>query len=190
MEFSKKLKLILDDFEYKGVRVVFLKDYPGLPTPSGRINVKKGDEVELPRWQARILEDEGLVTVKDNLVDVDQVNMYHYQEKRKASANMLISLPQDFYLKVREYIRKIDREIASDPRSVNMVLLEIRETVERNLIELAEARLLKIIRLALTSGEEFRERMTPEESLIYEDVSEVASTWRRYIASIFRGEFD
>ncbi len=188
MRFYDRLRLIIDDYEYRSVRVVFLRDYPGLPTPHGRVNARRGDEMDLPRWQARILEREGVVEVRDRLIDVDTINMYHYQEKKKASPKALSQLPQDFYLKVRDLIRKIDETIREDPRRVNLVLLQDRDIIERNLYDLAQTRLLKIIRLAVTGGEEFRERLTPEESLIYGSVSDVSEAWRKYIQSIFRGD--
>jgi len=188
LDIGKRLKLILYDYEFRGVRVVFVKDYPRLPTPGGTINVRRGDELELPRWQARMLESMGVAEISEKPLDPTMVNMYHYQEKKRPYPNALVGLPQDFYLKVREYIRRIDEAIKQDPRKVNYVLLRERETLERNLYDLAQTRLAKILRLALGGGEEFRDRMTPEESLIYSEIADVSEEWRRYIQSIFRGE--
>jgi len=188
LDLSKRLKLVVYDYEYRGVRVVFLKDYPGLPTPSGIISVKKGDEIEIPRWQARILEREGAVEVLEDPIDAKKIMMYHYQEKKRSQATTLAELPQDFYLKVRDYIRRIDEAVREDPRKVNYVLLRERENIERSLYDLAQTRLSKIVRLALSDGEEFRGRMTPEERLVYNQVYGASRAWRDYIRSIFRGE--
>jgi len=185
VEVKERFDLIKLDYEAKGVRVLFLKNYRGLPTSAGRVNARRGDELELPRWQARILEERGIVEVKDKKLDIDTVNTYHYREKRKTAANQLSPLPSDFYLKARELVEELNKLIKEKP---SHMLLKDREILEKNLIELAETRLLKIVRLALTSSEEFRERMTPEETLVYMNIHDTASTWRSYIEEIFRGE--
>lgn len=184
MKLKERLELIRLDYETRSVRVVFLKNYNRLPTPGGVLNVRKGDELDLPRWQARILEDEGIVEVKDKRLDIDQINTYHYREKRRPAANQITPLPPDFYMKARELVQELNSLIQERPTHM---LLKDREIVEKNLVELAETRLLKIIRLALTSGEEFREKMTPEENLVYSSVNETARVWRDYVQDIFRG---
>ncbi len=185
MNLDERLELIRLDYEARNVRVLFLKNYPELPAPGGRLNARKGDELELPRWQARILEEKGIVEVKDKRLSIDTVNNFHYREKRKTGANQLIQLPLDFYLKARELVEELNQLIKEKP---SHMLLKDREMLEKNLIELAETRLMKIVRLALTGGEELRERMTPEETLVYMNIHDSVSRWRRYIEEIFRGE--
>ncbi len=180
---GERLELIRQDHEASSVRVLFLKNYQNLPTPAGRVNARRGDELELPRWQARLLEENGVVEVKDKRLDIDTVNTYHYREKRKTAANQLTPLPTDFYLKAKELVEELNKLIKERP---SHMLLKDREILEKNLVELAETRLMKIVRLALTSGEELRERMTPEESLIYLNVHEATLTWRNYIEGIFK----
>jgi len=182
LEFGDRLKMIMIDYELRLVKVVFLKNVRALPTPSGRIDVKRGDEVEIPRWQARILEQAGVAEIREKELDIDGINMYHYKEKRKTAPNQLSQLPQDFYLKARDLVARLNELIRENP---SHMLLRDREIVEKNLVELAETRLAKIVRLALTGGEEFRDRMTPEESMIYDEVSDIAKAWRKYIESIF-----
>ncbi len=185
MRFGERLRLVEIDYENRSVRVVMLENYRGLPTPSGVINAKRGDELDLPRWQAQILEEKGYAEVKDAGLDIDTINMYHYKEKRKVAANQLSPLPQDFYLKARELVERLNNLIRVNP---SHMLLRDREIIEKNLVELGETRLTKIVRLALTGGEEFRDRMTPEETLVYDQVETTAREWREYIQSIFRGE--
>ncbi|MCE4626240.1 MAG: DNA replication complex GINS family protein [Desulfurococcales archaeon] len=183
MKLNERLELIKLDYETRNVRVIFLKNYDKLPTPSGVLNVKKGDEIDLPRWQALMLENKGIVEIKDKKLDLDLVNTYHYREKRRAAANQITPLPPDFYMKAKELVEELNRLIQEKPTHM---LLKDREILEKNLIELAEARLLKILRLALTSGEGFKEKMTPEENLVYSNINETAVVWRKYIESIFK----
>jgi len=182
LEFGAKLKMIMIDYELRLVKVVFLKNVRGLPTPAGRLDVKRGDELELPRWQARLLEARGLAEIKERELDINGINMYHYKEKRKTAPNNLSQLPQDFYLKARDLVARLNETIRENPSNM---LLRDREIVEKNLLELADTRLAKIVRLALTGGEELRDRMTPEEAMIYDEVSDIVKAWRNYIKSIF-----
>ncbi len=185
MNVQDRLRLVMLDYEVKGVRVLFLKDKPGLPTPAGVINARRGDELTLPRWQARLLEEAGIVDVRDTNVDIDTVNMYHFRERKSSAANKLSQLPQDFYMKARELVEKLDKLIREAPSSM---LIRDREMLEKNLVELSEARLLKILRLAQTGGgEELRDKMTPEEQLVYDSVKRVVDAWRSYIRGLFPG---
>lgn len=178
---GERLKLIKLDYEFRRVRVIFIKDYPGLPTPTGLLDVKKGDELELPRWQARLLREEGYVELRDVPVDLEFINMYHYKERKGSTASQLSQIPQDFYVKAAELIEKLDRLIKETP---SQVIIRDREVAERNLVDIAEARLAKIIRFSYTGGEEFREKMSPEERIIYNHVVEAVEAWRSYLKEL------
>jgi len=183
LDLKKRIELIKLDYEMSGVRVVFLKNYNRLPTPGGVINVRKGDELELPRWQARLLENEGIVDIREQDMDIDYINTYHFREKKRVAANQLSQMPRDFYLKAKELVDKLNKLIRENP---SHMLLRDREIVEKNLIELAESRLAKIMRLSQTGGgEDLRDRMTPEEVLVYDSLKNIIETWRSYVKSIF-----
>jgi len=182
---NARLRLIAFDYMMEPVRVLALKDIGPLPLPEGVVNVRRGDELDVPRWQALELESRGLVDVRDRGIKVDDVNMYHYREKRGQAANQLQGLPRNFYLEVRDLISRIDRVIRENPTTM---LIRDREVVEKNLLELSEARLLKIVRLAISGGDEFKERMTPEETIIYDAMREIVEVMRSYVKGLVRGE--
>ncbi|MEB3860775.1 MAG: DNA replication complex GINS family protein [Desulfurococcales archaeon] len=185
MDINSRLRLVRLDYMARGVRVLFLRDHPDLPTPGGVVNARRGDEMTLPRWQAKMLEAQGVVDIRDTTVDIDIINMYHFRERKSSAANKLSQLPQDFYMKAGELVERLDRLIREAPSSM---LIRDREVLEKNLAELSEARLLKILRLAQTGGgEELRDRMTPEEQIIYDNVKRVVDSWRGYIRSLFPG---
>lgn len=181
---GERLKLVRLDYEFRRVRVVFLRDYPRLPTPLGLIDVRRGDELELPRWQARLLKEAGYVDVRDDRIDIDYVNLYHYKERRSGTASQLTQIPEDFYARVSELIGRLDKLIKESP---SQAIYRDREVVERNLLDIAEARLAKILRLSYSGGEEFRERMTPEERVVYNHVMEVIESWRGYLKNLVAG---
>ncbi len=189
MEVSERIKerlaLIKMDFDMSPVRVQFIKDYENLPLPSGVVSIKRGDELELPRWQVNELLKEGCVDVKDKRLELDEVNLYHYREKRTQGASAPQQLPQDFYLRAKELAKRLDESIRKNPSSM---LLRDREMLEKNIIELADTRLLKILRLAQAGGEEYRDKLTPEEVIIYNIVRSLLESWREYISALLRGD--
>ena len=180
-----RLRLVSLDYELRGVRVLFLRDYPRLPLAGGVVDARKGDEMDLPRWQARVLEDMGVVEVRERLPDLNDINMYHYREKRGRAANQLQPLPEDFYLRVSEFVAKLNEAIRENPSST---LIRDRETAEKNTIDLAETRLAKLVRLAQTEGGELKERMTLEERIIFDVLRGIIGGWRAYIERVARGE--
>ncbi|MEB3859865.1 MAG: DNA replication complex GINS family protein [Desulfurococcales archaeon] len=180
LSVKDRLDLVRMDYELRGVKALFLRDYDNLPTPGGILSARRGDEIELPRWQAALLASKGVVEVKDSSVDIDYINMYHFREKKKAGANELSQLPQDFYMKAGELVERLDRLIRESP---SHMLFRDRDVLERNLMELAESRLAKLLRLAQSGSEEFKERMTPEEALVYKVIRDTIESWRGYIRS-------
>ncbi|GBF09564.1 hypothetical protein apy_12890 [Aeropyrum pernix] len=176
------LSIVRDYYEAAPVKVVFVKDHPRLPTPGGIINARRGDEVELPRWQARMLREKGYVEYKEKIVDIDYVNLVHYHEVKKSAANSLMGVPSDFYLRVKELVEDLDRRIRENP---GYMLFQDRENVERAIMQISERRLVKMMRLVLSGGgEEVRERLTVEENLVYSMAEEVVKGWKEYVKSL------
>ena len=178
-----KLRLIKAYFDMEYVKVVFIRDHPSLPTPGGIINARRGDEIELPRWQARLLENEGYVEVRDPEIDIDFISRVHYNEVKKQAANRLADVPPSFYRGVRELVEKIDRALLEKP---SHMLVTDRESIERLVLQIAQRRLSKMVRLALTgSGGEVAGKLTPEEALVMKSLEETVNAWNRFVSSLF-----
>jgi DNA replication initiation complex subunit (GINS family) len=96
----------------------------------------------------------------------------------------LTQVPQDFYMKAFELIGRLNKLIRETP---SQAILRDREVAERNLIDIAEARLAKILKLTYSGGEEFRDKMTPEERIIYNHLVEVLESWRSHVKSSIAG---
>ncbi len=183
IDVNSRLNLIVADYWLRMVRVVVTEPLEeGIPTPAGMVRARRGDELEIPRWQAKLLAEKGVVTLKDKDIDIDTINMYHYKEKKRSAANQITSLPHDFYLKVAELVEKLDALIRERP---SHIFIRDREILEKNLAELAEARLAKIIRLATTGEGGLRDRLTPEETIVYDILHDVISSWREYVKRPF-----
>ncbi|MGC9210024.1 MAG: GINS complex subunit Sld5 [Acidilobus sp.] len=183
MRLAERMKLIELDFLLRPAKVMILKDY-SLVLPEGRLSVKKGDEVDVPRWLASVLISRGIAKPKDE-VDVNYINSYHYRERRSSTTSQLVQLPPDFYVTVGDYIRRLEEQIKVQP---SHMLINDRDVSEKNLLELSQLRLNKIIRLAQTdAGDEALPNMTPEEALLYSSIKETIESWRRYVQGLIGG---
>ncbi len=180
MRIDERLELLSLDSMLRRVKVLVLKD-ARIPLPDGYIEAKKGDEIDVPRWEAEILAREGIAKVKEE-VDVNYINNFHYKERRSASGSQLVQLPQDFYVAVGSYIKSLDEAIKVSP---SHMLINDKDISEKNVMELAQIRLSKIIRLSQTDlGDEEVGNMTPEEVLIYSQLKETVNSWKKYIQSL------
>lgn len=183
MRLEERMRLIEIDALLRPVKIMVLRDY-SLPLPSERLTVKKGDEVEVPRWLAQTLVERGVAKPKDE-VDVNFINGYHYKERRSSSSSQLVQLPQDFYVSVGEYLRRLDEQIKAQP---SHMLINDRDVSEKNLLELSQLRLNKILRLAQTdAGDEALNSMTPEEALLYSAIKETVESWRKFVQGLVGG---
>ncbi|MEM0340397.1 MAG: hypothetical protein QXN05_02505 [Acidilobaceae archaeon] len=175
-----KFELAWLDYEMRRSRVVFLRDYPRLPTPMGLISVRRGDELELPRWQARLLKAKGYVEVRDSEIDLDTINTLHFRERRNPPGE-LVAFQQDFYLRVKDFLEKIDKVIRENP---SHMFLRDRDTAEKNVVDIAETRLLKLLKLAYSQDVSMKTKITIEELVLYEHLIKLVSSWREYIKKI------
>ncbi len=188
LKLDVRLQLVREYFEGRLVRVVFVKDYEGLPTPGGVINARRGDEVELPRWQARMLKEMGYVDMRDDSIDIDEVNRVHFSEVTRSGASTLVSLREDFYYQVERFVARINEMLRE---KVIHMLLQDKDRVQQNVKAIADARFQKIVRLAMPPQDEtFKDRMTPEEIIVYTAVAETANAWDRYIKRVIEGGED
>ena len=183
---GSRLKLVKSYYELSSVKVVFLRDHPELPTLGGVLNVKKGDELELPRWQAKMLATKGYVEVKDSQVDIDYVNYVHYHEVKKHAANKIVDVNPHFYMKIKELIEEIDRALLERP---SHMLVTDRESIERKVMQIAQRRLSKMVRLVMSGGgDEVKDKLTPEEAILMRSLESSLEAWNGYIAGLFSKE--
>ncbi|MCS7107200.1 MAG: DNA replication complex GINS family protein [Acidilobaceae archaeon] len=184
---KERLELAKLLYQQKRVKVMFIKDYPALPTPAGFMNVRRGDELELPRWQAKLLKAMGYADVREAPLDIGHINQQHFRERRGESAGQLVPLQSDFYSKAGELVALLNSMIRENPSSA---IIKDREGAERNIADLAEVRLGKMLRLAQAGERGVMDRMTPEEVALYLYMLEGIEAWKGYVRSISRGEGD
>ncbi|MCE4614338.1 MAG: DNA replication complex GINS family protein [Desulfurococcales archaeon] len=177
-DIRDRLKLLEGDYELEPVRVLVLREAE-IPAPSGVTVVQRGEELDLPRWQARKLRDSGIVEIKEAEIGSEEIARVHFTEVNSRGAIQLAQLPPRFYLKVREYIENLNRAIKENP---SPSLFNDRANTEKLLADIVDRRLNKIVRLVVAGGDDsVLDKMTPEEKILYKTLLETLKTWREGI---------
>jgi len=122
-----------------------------------------GDEAELWKWDAEVLENHGIVVPIQKISPQEMRKLILLQERNPGP----IQLPKDLYGVVRDQIKALERagnhKAAEELRSGLMTLIEIR--------------LPKLILLSLTP--EIRVELPPEEVFLLNRLADNVEEWSR-----------
>ncbi len=135
----------------------------------GLKGLKKGDSVEVPRWIAEILEEEGIVR---GLEEGFEVEMFRVLNREKLQGpHQISSVRPDLYLRLRRYLLSLKRRGPGDAHNRFRVYAQ----------DLIRLRLNKIIALAASSApvDQAIPNMTPEEIALYKEVHRVVESWKK-----------
>ena len=150
------------------IRVVAKKDFPEHPEIPWK--VKRGLEMDLPRWFHDLLSEGGFVE-RNKPVDVKEIEKILHKEQM---TNRPLEVPEDIYLWLKNAIS--EAFIKKEPG-----LLE-RRRLMTNLLELSSARLRKMLRYLLLAHSEDKwrllERLIPEERILYLTLRSLVDGWR------------
>ena len=134
----------------------------------------EGTVIEIPRWVANILKSMGAVEPQEDGIDDD---LFRAVTRERVHANLQLNpVREDFYLRVREYLR-----ILKDKAETNSMS---RQEYDRAMIsahDLITMRIGKILQLSALSSipSDVFTKITPEERMLFEKVRELVSEWRR-----------
>ncbi|HIH90569.1 DNA replication complex GINS family protein [Ignicoccus hospitalis] len=169
------------------VKVILLKEVSDLFDGETFLKLGKGMEVELPRWLAKKLVDMNYAKyVKEKGVDetLKEVAKFRFLESKKDDP-LPTQLPQDFFKRVREVVDKYKNPVfeGKDVEELAQKLLKVTK-IKAQLEELIDLRLMKIISKIINEGEvpvSLRERLTPEEQVIADELEGDISQWKRVV---------
>ncbi|HVO36622.1 MAG TPA: hypothetical protein VMT01_00440 [Candidatus Acidoferrum sp.] len=110
--------------------------------------------------------------------------------RREFQSAELTKLPDDFYPKLAEYLKKLKEESRMiDKRTVKARLLKIEsENAKRMLKELTGERYRKILRKAVREEKTPSEFLTLEETKLMGDVLPFAEAHQAFISNLLRGQ--
>ncbi len=174
-------------YELKPVRVMVLRDVGKVRIDGVEYELRKGTEVELPRWMARVLASKGIVEYIETPMTLDDVARVHYMVTEARSLAETPQLPEDFYFRARDYLRQLSEELRRrpDPR-----ILEEKSKAEIYLEEVVTRRLWAILQLLRSPAarSEVYDRLSSEEKVLHDTLLEEIEAWRRMVSPIEVGE--
>jgi|TARA_B100000959_G_scaffold280336_1_gene341977 DNA replication initiation complex subunit (GINS family) len=139
---------------------------------------KEGDLIELPRWAAEEIAKLGFVEVQEESFEVEMLKAL--SRERIQSSNQISTLTDDFYLKLKRYLRRLKDDTETKKSSKN----DYGESYIKAM-DLLKIRTAKL--LPLTVGEDNQEimrKITSEEQTLFNEVRNTVQKWRKKILEV------
>ncbi|MEM4647678.1 MAG: hypothetical protein QXQ03_04790, partial [Candidatus Nezhaarchaeales archaeon] len=165
-------------YDMEKVKVKVIRKIPEIKVGGETLGpLDQDQEVELERWVARVLKEEGYVDIIDEKdVDLSLISKIAWKEVR---TDQLVPLEPTFYVKARRYLKILNEKAKVNPEALNE-----KRAVEVKLTDVINCRIQKIVNLALTGSKPPREvldSLTPEEKMLFNEVRYLISRWRRTV---------
>ncbi|MFQ6011173.1 MAG: hypothetical protein ACE5KG_03265 [Nitrososphaerales archaeon] len=167
------LELRLEDeelsFGNQNIRLSLTKDIPNLRIGSIEVKESKsGEIIEVPRWASEVLCKLGFGKRDDDM----GVELFKALTRERMQApTQLSGLPENFYFRLRTYIRNFTSGSVTKEQDFEKV-----SNSARSIIAL---RISKLLCLAgLSSPPEEVQSITPEEKILYDNIHEMVSHWK------------
>ncbi len=163
-------------FENSIVKIVANKNQPETKLAGLTVGpFQEGNEYEVYYWIAERLTELGIAHFREE-VRLGSSDLYKVQWKERVQvAGQIAELPENFYPKLRRYLKQLKKEMLKQPEK-----MQEYEKAKQLANDIVNSRLKKIV--ALSSGpsqtEQIEKKMTDEERLIYEQISKIVNEWR------------
>lgn len=173
-------------YEASTVRVMVLRDQGRIVAGGSSYELRKGTEIEMPRWLARILAAEGVVELVETPLTLEDIARTHFGTMTAKTVGELEQLPREFYQQVAEYVRVLDERVR---REFNAVLLEEKQKATMYASEIAGKRLSMILQAlrTMTALGELHAKLTVEEEVLLDTLTEAINEWRRRVFELLEG---
>jgi hypothetical protein len=172
-------------FENSLVKAVANRNYPETKLAGLTVGpFEEGNEYEIYFWVAEKLAEAGIVHFREE-DRFGATELYKVQWKERVQvAGQISELPEDFYPKLRRYLKDTKKE------ATQLEKMQEHEKSKQLACDIVNSRLRKII--ALSSGpaqaDQLTKRMTKEERLIYDQLEKLITRWRKHILQYEEGE--
>lgn len=137
---------------------------------------KEGDIIEVPRWVGEAMNRLGLAEIQEESLDIEMFKAL--SRERIQGATQLSTLREDFYIKLRRYLKSL-KEGDVKPSLSNQDYEKLLVSAY-DLLTLRTGKLLHLTS-SPSSSSDLSERITPEEERLFEKVNRMVSAWRRGI---------
>jgi hypothetical protein len=177
------LKLENIDFRFENTRVKIIANKNHSQIKLAGLNIgpfEEGNEYEIYYWIATELVESGIAHLREEDI-FDATKLYKVQWKERVQAAGQISeLPEEFYPKLRRYLKNAKIQITKQPEPTKV---QDFQKIKHLTNDIVNSRLKKIV--ALSSGptqtDQIVKKLTTEEKLIYNQLAKIIHSWRNRI---------
>lgn len=176
---SLKLEDIDFRFENSRVKVIANKNQPEVKLAGLVVGqFQEGNEYDVYYWIANELADAGIVHFREE-DSLDATRLYKVQWKERVQvAGQISELPDNFYPKLRRYLKQLKRELMRQPEKIQEY-----QKAKHLSDDIVNSRLKKIVTLSAgpIQSEQILSKLTVEERLVYMQLGKTVSQWRSRI---------
>ena len=167
-------------FQNMPIKIVANRDSPKIDLPGVKVGpFTEGKEYEVRFWVATELKKAGIAHIRmEEPIDLKIINKIQWQERTQASQRV-ISLPEDFYPKLRRYLEELNEEAIKKPEKRSDY-----EKVKKLSDDISQMRLKKIVSLASSGRDQpsqILRNLTKEEKYVYNCLHKIISKWKTEI---------
>jgi len=187
-----ELRLTIKDLDFKfensPVKVIANRNCPEIKLAGLTVGpFEEGNEYEVAYWIAKELVNSRIAHFREEEI-LDATKLYKIQWKERVqTAGRLASLPEDFYPKLRRYIKELKKESPKNPGKMREY-----ERVGHLAKDIVNSRLKKIVSLASAPAqtEQILRNLTDEERLLYNMLYKLINKWRKEIIRVEEEEME
>lgn len=173
------------NFENSIVKIVANRNCPEIKLAGLNVGpFEEGNEYEVRYWIAQKLEKAGVARLREE-ERLDATKLYKIQwTERVQTAGQVSKLPENFYPKLRRYLRELKQHTIKAPEKLNEY--EKTKPITQDIVN---SRLKKIVSFASAPAqiEQMLKNFTIEERFLYEQLHRLIEEWRTQILE-YKGE--
>ncbi len=179
-QLELRLKLSRLEYEVKPVRVMVVRDAGKMLIDGLELELRKGTEVEVPRWLARVLANKGVVELVESRIGLEDIARVHFSVYNARTPSETPELPTDFYWQVHDYIAELTERVR---RELNPVLLDEKQKAVMFTAEIAGKRVTQILQVLRSTAAmvELSAKLSPEERALLDTMRELLEKWMKTI---------
>jgi hypothetical protein len=174
-------------FENAPVKIVANRNSPAIDLPGTKVGpFQEGKEYEVKFWIASELKKAGVAHIRmDDPLNLMMLNKIHWKERVQTSQR-LTSLPEEFYPKLRRFLKELNEEAIKKPEK------RVDYDKAKNISDdITRMRLKKIVALASSGRDQTGEilrTLTKEEKYVYDCLHKIISKWKTEILKPTEGD--
>lgn len=177
MDFSNFFKMFDIKYENQNVKLIVLKNIPEMEVAGEEIgSVEESSYIEVKNWIADELMKTGMAKLASDEERLSVIEIQKAQVKETMqSPRRFSTLPEDFYPKLRKFLKELKSKAHSDP-----VKMQELQKVHKLVTDIVSSRLGKILILssAQEKDENLLRNLTPEERILYDTLNKTVNAWR------------